>query len=77
MTLTDQRLLALAQDPKRWAAIKPRIQRLVLRQNDKGDFRTRFRPLVPGIYTAFVSIEEEADKIGRFSRTVTPIAVVR
>jgi hypothetical protein len=77
MTLAEQRLLVLAQDPKRWTALKPRQQTLVLRANDKGEFRTRFRPSVPGIYTAFVSIEGEADKIGKFSRAVTAIAVVR
>lgn len=77
MSLAEQRLLVFAQDPKRWAAFKPRQQRLVLRPNDKGEFRTRFRPSVPGIYTAFVSIEGEAGKIGKFSRTVTAITVVR
>ena len=77
MTLAEQRLLVLAQDPKRWAALKPRQRKLVLHPNDKGEFRTRFRPQVPGIYTAFVSIEGEADKIGKFSRTVTAITVVR
>lgn len=77
MTLAEQRLLVLAQDPKRWAALKPRQQKLELRPNDKGEFRTRFRPRVAGIYTAFVSIEGEADKIGKFSRAVTAITVVR
>jgi hypothetical protein len=77
MTLTGQRLLVLAQEPKRWAALKPRQQKLELRPNGKGEFRTRFRPRVPGIYTAFVSIEGETDKIGKFSRTVTAITVVR
>jgi hypothetical protein len=77
MTLAEQRLLVVAKDPQRWAALKPRERKLVLSPNDKGEFRTRFRPRVPGIYTALVAIEGEGGKIGKFSRTVTAITVVR
>ena len=77
MTVAERRLLSLVQDPKGWAALKPKQQRLELRPTVKGEFRTRFRPRIPGIYTAFVTIEGDAAKIGSFSRTLTVTAVVR
>ena len=77
MTLAERQLLALPQDPKEWIKLRPRRQTVVLKRNRKGEFRTRFRPQVPGIYTAFVTIEGDAAKIGHFSRTLTATAVVR
>jgi hypothetical protein len=76
MTVAERQSLALAQDPRLWAALKPRQQTLLLTRTDKGDFRVRLHPLVPGIYTAFVTIEGDAEKLGQFSRTVTATAVV-
>jgi hypothetical protein len=76
MTVVERQSLAVAQDPRLWNAFKPRQQTLVLKRTDKGDFRARLRPLVPGIYTAFVTIEGDAGKLGQFSRTMTATAVV-
>lgn len=76
-TAAERQMLAFAQDPKRWAALEPRRQTAVLEPNDKGEFRARFRPRIPGIYTAIVTIEGDDGKIGSFSRTVTATAVVR
>jgi len=77
MTLFERQLLALEQDPKAWAKLKPRRQTVVLKQGRNGAFSTRLRPQVPGIYTAVVTIEGEAAKIGKFSRTMTATTVVR
>lgn len=77
MSVADRQLLALTQDPKAWAALKPKQQKVVLKWTGKEGFRARFRPHVPGIYTAFVTIEGDAAKIGNFSRTLTATAVVR
>ena len=77
MTAGERRLLASAQDPRRWAALKPKQQTLVLRRTDNSDYRARLRPQVPGIYTAFVNIEGTDEKLGQFSRTLTATIVVR
>jgi hypothetical protein len=77
LTIAERQLLALPQDPKKWAMLKPRRQIVELKPTGKGEFRTRFSPQVPGIYTAFVTIEGNAAKLGQFSRTVTATAVVR
>jgi len=76
-TAAERQMLAFAHDPRRWTALKPRRQTAVLEPNDKGEFRARFRPQLPGIYTAIVTIEGDDGRIGPFSRTVTTTAVVR
>jgi hypothetical protein len=77
MTLDERQLLAFTQDPKNWAKLKPKRQTVVLKQDGKGAFNTRISPKVPGIYTAAVTIDGEAAKIGKFSRTITATTVVR
>ncbi|MGH6928686.1 MAG: vWA domain-containing protein, partial [Dongiaceae bacterium] len=76
-TPAERQLLAFAQDPRRWAALAPRRQTVVLEPGDKGEFRARFRPRLPGIYTAAVTIEGDDGAIGHFTRTVMATAVVR
>jgi hypothetical protein len=76
-TAAERRLLAFAYDPTRWAALEPRRQTMILEPNDKGEFRARFRPQVPGIHTAVVTIEGNDARIGQFTRTLTATAVVR
>ncbi len=76
-TVIDRKHLAIAQDSKTWAALKPIRQTLVLRGNDKGEFRTRLQPTIPGIYTAIITINAENAKFGKFSRTITATTVVR
>ena len=77
ITSAEAQMLSLTQDPKRWAALKPRRKTIVLKATDKGDFRTQFLPKIPGIYTAFVTIEGEDARIGQFSRTLTVTEVVQ
>ena len=77
MTLGERQLLALPQDPEKWAKLRPKRQTVVLRRSGNGAFSTRLHPQVPGIYTAVVTIDGEAAKIGKFSRTMTATAVVR
>jgi hypothetical protein len=77
MTLVERQLLALEQDPRARAKLKPRRQTVVLKRNGNGAYSTRLRPRVPGIYTAVVTIEGEAARIGKFSRTMTATTVVR
>jgi hypothetical protein len=76
-TAAERQMLAFAQDPKRWAALDSRRQTAVLDPNDKGEFRARFRPQLPGIHTAIVTIEGDDGKIGPFTRTLTATAIVR
>jgi hypothetical protein len=76
MPESERHLLALAQDPKTWAKLKPKRQTVVLKRSGKDVFSTRFRPQIPGIYTAVVTIEGEAAKLGKFSRTATTTVVV-
>jgi hypothetical protein len=77
LSVYEQKQLALVQKSARWIALKPRREQLVMQPNEKGEFRTRIRPRVPGIYTAVVTIDGNVDKLGPFSRTVTAVTVVR
>lgn len=72
----ERQILALAYDPKTWAALKPKTQTEELKSNDKGEFRKQFRPKIPGVYTAVVTIEGEDAKLGKFRRTLTATTVV-
>ena len=74
MTAAELRALALAQDPD---VLKQRRRTLVVKANDKGEFRTRFPAQVPGVYRAIVSIEGSDPKLGKFSRSETITTVVR
>lgn len=67
----ERQILALAYDPKMWAALKPKTQTEVLKSNDKGEYRKQFRPKIPGVYTAVVTIEGDDAKLGKVSRTLT------
>jgi hypothetical protein len=77
MTLAERQLLALPQNSKEWAKLKPKRQIVVLKRSRNGTFSTQLRPQIPGIYTAVVTIDGEAAKIGKFSRTMTATTVVR
>lgn len=77
MSIAERQLLALAQDPKRSALLKPKLKKLVLEPTGKGEFRARLSTQVPGIYTAFVTIEGSDPRLGQFSRTVTTTTSVR
>ena len=76
MSVTQRRLLSVAADSKAWAKLKPLERIVLLKPNDKGEFRMRLRPKIPGIYTALVTIEGEDAKLGKFTRTVTAVTVV-
>jgi hypothetical protein len=73
---TERHLLALAEDPKTWAKLKPKQKTVILRRSGKAAFRTRLHPQIPGIYMAVVTIEGEAAKLGKFARTATTTVVV-
>jgi hypothetical protein len=75
-TVLERRQLALVSDPLKLAALKPTKETLILKRSAKGDFRTRFRPALPGVYTARITIYGESPKLGKFSRTMTATAVV-
>lgn len=77
MTLVDRRLLGVMLDPKLRIALKPKLKTISLRPNEKGEFSTRVRTCVPGVYTAIVTIKGNDEKLGRFSRTQTVTTVVR
>jgi hypothetical protein len=77
MSVNEQKQLALVQKPERWTALTPRTEQLVMRANQKGEFRGRFQPSLPGIYTAVVNIEGIDERVGRFTRTATAVTVVR
>ena len=77
MTDAEHQTLVLAQDPAKWARLRPRRQTVVLRRSGKDAFSTQLRPQVPGVYTAIATIDGDAPKIGKFSRTQTVTAVVR
>lgn len=77
MNAAERRWLALTQDPKKRAALEPRQQTVVLQPTDRGEYRARLDPQVPGVYTALVTIEGDDAKLGRFSRTMTATTVVR
>jgi len=77
MSIGERQLLALAQDPKRSAGLKPKPTKIELQPTGKGDFRARLSTDVPGIYTAFVTIEGSSPQLGQFSRTLTMTSVVR
>ncbi|PWT90275.1 MAG: hypothetical protein C5B55_09995 [Blastocatellia bacterium] len=77
LSIKEQKQLALSQNAKRWNQLKTRSEQLIVRANDKGEFRARIQPRIPGIYTAVVTLDGLDDRIGRFSRTVTAITVVR
>ena len=77
MTLVERRLLGVMLDPKLRIALKPKLTTISLKPNDKGEFRTRIRARVPGVYTAIVTIKGNDEKLGRFSRTQTVTTVVR
>ncbi|MEK6336484.1 MAG: VWA domain-containing protein [Acidobacteriota bacterium] len=75
-TVLERRQLALVKDPEKLAALKPTRETLILKRSGKGDFRTRFRPDLPGVYTAHIIIYGESANLGKFSRTMTATAVV-
>lgn len=77
LSIGERQLLALAQDPKRSAALKPASQKLELTPAGNGEFRARLNTKVPGVYTAFVTIEGSNPQLGQFSRTMTMTSVVR
>lgn len=77
MSIGERQLLALAQDPKRSAGLKSKSTKLEMQPTGKGDFRARLGTDVPGIYTAFVTIEGSNAQLGQFSRTMTITTVVR
>jgi hypothetical protein len=77
LSLAQRQLLALTQDAKRLAAFKTTQQKLTLRSDDKGDFRAQIKPSIPGIYTAFITIDGDVRGLGPFSRTQTLTTVVR
>ena len=72
----ERQILALAYDPKAWAALQPKTQTTELKANDKGWFFKQFRPKIPGVYTAVVTIEGDDPKLGKFRRTLTATTVV-
>ena len=77
LSVAEQKHLALFQNSARWKALEPRQESVVMQTNQKGEFRGRIRPRVPGIYTARITIDGDGEKIGRFSRTMTAVTVVR
>ena len=77
LSLAQRQLLALTQDARRLAAFKTTQERLTLKSNEKGEFRTQIKPSVPGVYTAFVMIDGDVRGLGQFSRTQTLTTVVR
>lgn len=77
LSLAQRQLLSLTQDPKRMAAFKTTQEKLILKANDRGEFRALFKPAIPGIYTVSVAIDGDAAGIGRFSRAQTLTTVVR
>jgi hypothetical protein len=77
LSVTQQKHLALFQNSARWKALEPRQESVVMKTNQRGEFRARIRPRVPGIYTARITIDGDDAKIGRFSRTMTAVTVVR
>jgi hypothetical protein len=76
-TAAERGLLAVAQNPRQWTALKPARQRLVLAADGKGVFRASLRPQVPGIYQAVIEISGADSKIGPFARTLTATMLVR
>lgn len=76
MSIAEQQLLALTQDPKSLALLKGRPRKLVLKATGKGEFRARLNTRVPGIYTAFITVEGSDPKLGQFRRTMTMTAAV-
>lgn len=72
----ERKILALSYDPRVREALQPRTQNEELKSNDKGEFRKQFRPKIPGVYSAMVTIEGEDAKLGKFSRTLTVTTVV-
>jgi hypothetical protein len=77
LSVAERKHLALSQKPTRWKALKPKQEIVVLKPNEKGEFRAKIQPLLPGIYTARITIEGVDEKLGRFSRTMTAVTVVR
>ena len=75
-TAGERALLAVAQSPRQWAAVKMASDRLELAPDGKGGFRTAFRPQHPGIYLAVVEIAGTDPEIGSFTRTLTATTVV-
>ncbi len=76
MTAGERALLAVAQSPRQWAALKPSRDRLTLAADATGVFRAMFRPQVPGVYLAAVEITGTDSKIGSFTRTLTATTVI-
>lgn len=77
MSIGERQLLAFSQDPRRLALLKPQSRKVALEPNGKGEFRTRLDTPVPGVYTAFISIEGNDPKLGQFTRIMTATAMVR
>lgn len=77
LTVAERRLLALSKAPGSRPAHKPRRETLLLKPSDKGEFRARLSPQIPGVHTASVVIEGDDARLGRFSRAVTATVVVR
>lgn len=76
LSVTERKQLALFQKSASWRALEPRQESVVMQTNQK-EFRTRFRPRVPGIYGARITIDGDVEKMSRFSRTVTAVTIVR
>jgi hypothetical protein len=77
LSTNENKHLALMQKPERLIALKTKPELLAMKANEKGEFRARIRPSVPGIYTAVVTIDGMDDRLGPFTRTATVVTVVR
>jgi hypothetical protein len=77
LTVAERKHLALFKNSASWKALEPKQESVVMETNQKGEFRARIRPRVPGIYSARITIDGDGERIGRFSRTVTAVTVVR
>jgi hypothetical protein len=75
-TAAERALLAVAQSPRQWAALKTASDRLEFAPDGKGSFRAAFRPHRPGVYLAVVEIAGSDSEIGSFTRTLTATTVV-
>jgi hypothetical protein len=75
-TAAERALLAIAQSPRQWAALKTSSSHLELAPDGKGFFRAAFRPQRPGVYLAVVEITGADPRIGPFTRTLTATTVI-
>jgi hypothetical protein len=77
LSVAAQKHLALFQKSSVWRALEPKQETVVMKANQKGEFRARILPRVSGIYTARITIDGDVEKKGRFSRTLTAVTLVR